>query len=78
MYNTIAVINVRYSFHPELYWSLNRHEEGEKEASVRLIKAESIDEEEKERNQLSHNGALDKLSQNDFGSSMGKCTMLEE
>ena len=71
MYNTIAVINVRYSFHPELYWCLNRHEEGEKEASVRLIKAESIDEEEKERNQLSHHSTLDKLGQNYLCSSMG-------
>ena len=78
MYNAIAVIDVWYSFHPELYRCLYRHKEWEEEASVRLVKAESIDEEEKECNQLSHYSALDELSQNDFWSSMGQCTMFEE
>ena len=74
----ITVVYVRDTLHPELDWSLNSHEEREEESSIRQIVAESIDEEEKDGNQLSHDSSLDELSQDNFSPSVSQSPMLEE
>ena len=66
MYDAVAIVDVRDTLHPELDRRLNGHEEGEEEPVVRQVVAEAVDEEEKDRNELCHDRALDELSEDDF------------
>ena len=38
----VAVVNVRYSFHPELDWSLNCHKEGKEEWAIGKDVSEAV------------------------------------
>ena len=78
MHNAVAVVDVRDALHPELDRSLNRHEKREEEASIWQIVAETVDEEEENRDKLGHHGALDELRQHDFCPSMRQRAVLKE
>lgn len=78
MNDIVAVVNVRYSFHPELDRGLYRHEEGEEERTVGKDVREATLQEVKYGDCLSHYCSLDELEQHDFRPSMSQRTMLEE
>ena len=78
MDDAIAIVYVRDTFHPELDRCLNCHEEREEESVVWQVVAESIYEEEKDRNELSHYRSLDELCEYDLGPSMCQRTVFEE
>ena len=78
MNDTIAIVDVRDALHPELDRCLNGHEKGEEEPIVGQVVAEAVDEEEKDRDELCHNRALDELSEDDLGPSMSQRTVFKE
>lgn len=78
MEDIVAIVSVGDALHPILQWRLHSHKEREEKASIRQNVAESVHEEEKDRDELSSHCSCHKLSQHDFGSTMGKCAMSEK